>query len=202
MADFKLDKNIFPAEYSNTTIGSDTFGISSLKKQFRDLARPNRFKVIISPPSVFGTTFDYEFVTTMVKKVNMPSLTINEYVYERAGKKLHIPTHVDFSDLSITFFNDVDYRMKNLIYKWQRFAVSNWGDNVVSVPLLSLSGNIEVHQYDGSNNSTSAIIFTNCWPKVMQNTDFGHEMDSQTGEFTVDFVYTEQIIAVGKRGSK
>jgi hypothetical protein len=193
-----LEPNVFPSIYKDKSYAKNSFTLESLKNQFRDLARPNRFKVIIHPPAALKEDFDYEFVTLMVKKVNMPSVTIQEYVYERAGKKLHIPTHVEFADLSITFFNDTNHVMRNLIFKWQRLAVSNWGLNRNALPALALQGKIEVHQYDGSNMSTAAIEFTNCWPKTMQNIDFGHEMDNAVSDFTVDFVYTQQNMGMAE----
>lgn len=189
-----LNSGGYPNPYTNTDYGTDTFGIQSFKKHFRDLARPNRFKVLFRPPSIFATDFSDEFMSSMVKRVNMPAYTVNELLYERAGKKLHIPAHIEFTDLSITFFNDVDQKMKNIIHTWQNMGLSNWEFNTGSIPLLALQGQIEVHQYDGNNQSTGAVVFTNCWPKSMSNIDFGHESDNTVSDFTVDWYYTEQQI--------
>ena len=197
-----LDKYEFPRISKNIDpkFGKDDFSIDSLKKQFEraggDLARHNRFKVIIEPPKVLSKDFPIDFVTNMVKKVNMPQLAVNNFQYERAGKILNIPTHVTFGDLSISFYNDVNHIMRNLMVKWQKQCLSNWTENVTSVPLLSLAGSIKVLQYNADNMYTSFIEMTNCWPKQVSALEFDHHADHSFNDFTVEFEYTEQLFSI------
>lgn len=197
-----LDRYEFPwlVKDVDPAFGSDDFSIDSLKKQFEkaggDLARHNRFKVIITPPEVLSDDYPIEFVTNMVKKVNMPQITVNNYPYERAGKILNIPTHVTFSDLSVSFYNDVNHVMRNLMIKWQKYCLSNWTENITSVPLLSLAGSVKVLQYNSDNMFTSLIEMTNCWPKSVSALEFDHHTDHSFNDFTVEFAYTEQLIAI------
>ncbi len=195
-----LDAKEFPVQFNpiDGAFGEDEFSIETFKKQLErtggDLARQNKFKVSIVPPDVLQDEFQNDFVSAMVKKVNMPQVMVNDFPFERAGKILHIPTHTTFEDLNITFHNDVNHYMRNLMLKWQKICLSNWTDNITSVPILSLSGRIMVLQYNASNQFTSLIEMVNCWPKVVSGVDFGQDSDNTFNDFTVTFTYTEQII--------
>lgn len=182
----------YPIETS-ITMDTDIYTIDSFKSKIRDLVRPNRFVVQFKPPTVISDQINIEFLSKMVKKISIPALNINEYVYKRAGKRLHIPTFTEFSDLSITFHNDIDMNARNDILHWNRTTINNWQENFSPIPLQALDGSITFFQLDGSNQPVNAIKFTNCWPKGLPGIEFGHEMDNQVGDFTVDFTYTEQI---------
>lgn len=184
-------------EYPKTTsvtMDTDIYTIDSFKSQIRDLVRPNRFVVQFAPPSLISEQINADFLSKMVKKISISPLSVNEYVYKRAGKKLHIPTFTDFTDISISFHNDIDMRARNFILLWHRTTINNWEKNYSAIPLIALSGSITFFQLDGGNQPINAIKFTNCWPKTIQGMEFGHEMDNQVGEFSVDFTYTEQEI--------
>lgn len=191
---FLID-NDFPKTKS-VTLSDDVYGIDTFKSKIRDLVRPNRFAVYFEPPSIIAADIDTAYLTTMVKKISVPSLTVNEYVYKRAGKKIHIPLHTEFTDFSITFYNDIDINARNSILYWQRTTINNWEQNYLGVPLIALSGSVIFFQLDGSNTPINSTRFTNCWPKGIQGMEFGHDLDSQIGEFTVDFTYTEQEFTI------
>lgn len=192
--EFLLD-NDFPKTKS-VTLSDDVYGIDAFKSKIRDLVRPNRFAVYFEPPSIIAADIDTAHLTTMVKKISIPSLSVNEYIYKRAGKKLHIPLHTDFADFSITFHNDIDMNARNSILYWHRTTINNWEQNYTAIPLIALDSSIIFYQLDGSNTPINSIRFTNCWPKGIQGMEFGHEMDNQVGEFTVDFTYTEQELTI------
>ena len=156
-----------------------------------DLARPNRFEVVFNALPFF---VDGKKLQLMVKKANFPQIQIQSFPLERAGIKLNIPTHAEFADLSITFFNDSKYEIKKMIHRWQKNYIYNWNDNV-SVPVNSQLGfDIEVWQLNHFFERVSGVKYIYCWPKTISEIAFSHDLDNQTLDFTVDFSYTYQEI--------
>jgi len=188
------NESVWPLPLSSlggATPNEKSFHINHLKTVFRDLARPNKFKVKISPPKELGVwPTDIE---TLVKSASFPSVEIEDYQLERAGKTLHIPTNkVTYGDLSITFWNDVDFNFRSLFGRWQRLALFNWNKDIGSKPSLALSGFVSVIQYDSNSKPVYGVKVDNCWPKTIGEIALAHETVDTAEEFTVTFVFTSQ----------
>lgn len=176
-----------------------SFHIDFLKTKFRDLSRPNQFKVKIKPPSILQKEWSQE-INVLVKSASFPSIEIDEYAIERAGLVLHIPTNkINYGELSITFWNDVDFRIRTLFNRWQRLTVFNWQQDIGSIPLLAMDGEITVYQFDSNHKEVYAIKVDNCWPKTISEIALSHDNDSQVSEFSVSFPYTNQYIYNSKQ---
>lgn len=169
------------------------FHVNHLKNQFRDVARPNLFKVKIVPPLPLIKDWDASKsgLLALAKSANFPQISIKEWTYERAGQKLHIPTNeMDYGDMSITFINDVDFNIRTLFNRWQRLALFNWERNVGAIPLLALSGTVVVYQYDSSLKPVYAIKLINAWPQTISSIELNQESENTPEEFSVEFKFT------------
>lgn len=172
---------------------SRAFHVNYLKNQFRDVARPNLFKVKIVPPKPLLKDWDSKKsgLLALASNAKFPEISIKEWVYERAGQKLHIPTNeMDYGDVSITFINDVDFNIRTLFNRWQRLALFNWERNLGAIPLLALSGEVIIYQYDNDLNPVYAIELINAWPQTISSIDLNQESENTAEEFSVDFKFT------------
>lgn len=190
----------FPSDISNIPNGVNNksdFHVNHLKSTFIDVARPNRFKVKIAPPRALSNDWNNETsrLLALVKTASFPQISIKEYVFERAGQKLYIPSNdVEFGDLSVTFTNDSKFTLRTMFNRWQKLAGYNWTNNVGTIPVLATDGVVTVYQYDWDLNPVYAVKFTNCWPKTISNIELSQESENVAEEFTVEFKYSKQEI--------
>ena len=185
------------SEMPNNIDNQSDFHINSLKNKFKDVARPNLFKVKIIPPAPLMKDWDASKsgLLALAKRTSLPQISIKEWVYERAGQKLHIPTNeVDYGECSITFINDSDFALRTLFNRWQRLTLFNWEKNLGAVPLLALSGEVTIFQYDSQLKPIYAINLTNAWPQTLSNIELNQDSENIAEEFTVDFKFTMQQI--------
>ena len=194
-----LDEYVFPVDLADTggtgvDLNRNTFHVDFLKSKFRDMARPNQFRISIFPPEVLRLDWDNDLMV-LAKSAAFPSIEISDYEYSRAGKVLHIPTNkVNYGDMNITFYNDIDFSIRTMLQQWQRYALLNWNENVGSVPSMALQGLVTIFQFDASHRCTYAVQCDNAWPKMIGDISLSHD-DTDTAEtFNVQFVYTEQEI--------
>lgn len=176
---------------------NSAFHVNNLKNVFRDIARPNLFKVEIIPPKSLIADWDASktALLALAKSATFPQVSIKEWVYERAGQKLHIPTNeVDYGELNITFYNDVDFNIRTLFNKWQSLCVFNYNGNFGAIPNVAIEGRVRVWQFDGAFNQVYMAEFTNAWPQTLSAIDLSQESENSLIDFTVDFKFTMQNI--------
>lgn len=186
---FPYDITQMPSPIDSTS----DFHITSLKNKFKDVARPNLFKVHLVPPTTLLNDWDASKsgLLALAKRANFPQISIKEWTYERAGQKLHIPTNeMDYGDCSVTFYNDSDFNLRTLFNRWQRLALFNWEKNIGSIPLLALSGRVTIYQYDSKLNPVYAINLINAWPQTITSIELNQESENTAQEFSVEFKFT------------
>lgn len=177
--------------------GAEQFHVDYLKTKFADLSRPNLFKIGIHPPDTlkddWGDTANGLLV--LAKKVVIPSITVKEYVYERAGQRIHFPTNtVDFGDVNITFYSDSNYDLRTLFNRWQRFACVNWESNKGSIPEEMKGGTVVIYQYDYNYDPVYAVQLVRAWPQTLSEIELSQDSENSIGEFTVTFKYSYQKV--------
>jgi hypothetical protein len=189
----------FPKDIKEVPNGIDTtteFHVNYLKNQFRDLARPNLFKVMITPPQPLQTEWNAnKGLVTLTKSASFPQISVKEWVYERAGQKLYIPTNeIEYGECTLTFHNDSQFALRTMFMRWQRLAIYNWNHYTGSIPLLALDGSIVIYQYNNALEPIFAVKLNNCWPQTVSAIELSHETENTAEEFTVDFKFTKQEI--------
>ena len=194
-----LDQFLFPrdiADAGGTGIdpNSNPFHVDFLKSKFRDLARPNQFKIKINPPRELSLDWDNDLMV-LARDTSFPSIEISDYEYSRAGKILHIPTNkINYGELTITFYNDVDFSVRTMLQQWQRHTLMNWKDNIGAVPSMALQGFVTIFQFDANHNCTYAVNVNKAWPKSIGAIQLSQNTTDEPETFDVNFVYTEQEI--------
>lgn len=173
---------------------TETFSIDSLKSKFRDYAKPNLFKIKINPPSVIsGEWNDEEGI--LAKAASLPGVDIDNYVLERAGKTINVPSgKIENTPYSITFLNDVDNSLRVMFHRWQQAVIFNWEKSTIGLTKDIMDASVMVTQYDGQHKATYSVKLVNAWPKSISEIQLTQESENQIEEFSVDFVYTELVI--------
>jgi hypothetical protein len=199
-----LDSNQYPVNISENRSGipleDKAFHVDYLKSQLiRDVARPNLFKVNIVPPDIIYKKNEWangsRMISALAKSAVFPQISVREYVLERAGQKLHIPTNeMDYGEVSITFINDADFTLRSIFNNWQRIAIHNWQANVGSVPLLALSSHVSIHQYDSALNEVYSVKLTNAWPQTISSIELSQDSENSIETFSVDFKFTQHSV--------
>lgn len=189
----------FPRDIRNVPNGIDTsteFHVNYLKNQFRDLARPNLFKVRIEPPEPLRDEWaSNNGLVALTKSASFPQISIKEWVYERAGQKLFIPTNeIEYGDCSLTFHNDSQFALRTMFMRWQRLAIYNWNHYTGSIPLLALDGSVTIYQYNNALEPIYAVKLNNCWPQTVSAIELSQDSENTGEEFTVEFKFTKQEI--------
>jgi len=194
------DNGVFPynlQDEPNPIDSSTMFHVNYLKQQFSDLARPNQFKIMIVPPEPLKSDWDMTNGNLMVlaKSTKIPSMTVKDYMYQRAGQKLYIPTgEVEHGDASITFYNDSDFSLRTMFNRWMRLGLHNWEYNIGSIPKLALDGMVMIYHYDYSLKPVYAVKLMNAWPKHVSEIELSQDTENTAEEFTVEFNYSYQEI--------
>ena len=182
-------------EQENPYDSETHFHVNYLKDQFEDIARPNLFKVFIAPPDPLMADWSQANNNLMVlaKSTKIPSMTVKEYVYQRAGQKIHIPTgEVEHGEASITFYNDSNFTLRSMFNRWMRLGLHNWEYNMGSVPLLALSGQVTIYHYDYNLDPVYKVKLMNAWPKSISEIELSQDTENTAEEFTVEFNYSYQ----------
>lgn len=191
-------KTLFPYDLGGSSpYGEGTFHVNYLKNQFKDLARPNQFKVNINPPSPLKQDWNQQNIDLLVlaKSAKIPSMEIKEVIIQRAGQKLFLPSgEVEHGEASITFYNDSDYVLRTIFNRWMRLGLHNWEYNIMSTPNLSLDGEVIVYHYDYKLQPIYAVTLVNAWPKNISEIELSQESGDTPEEFTVTFNYSYQYI--------
>jgi len=185
-----------PIDGNSSGVHKTSFHINHLKNTLiNDIARPNMFKVKIKPPELISKKPEFnraeELITALAKKADFPQISIKEYLLERAGQKLYIPTNeIDYGEVSITFHNDSDFLLRSFFNNWQRLAIHNWQENKGSIPLLALSSHVSIHHFDSNLKEVYNIKLTNAWPQTISAIDLSQDSENQLEEFSVIFKFT------------
>lgn len=188
----------YPMSKEPISINPDTeFHVNHLKSLFSDVARPNLFKIKIIPPNALKGDWDQgkDGLMALAKSTRIPSITVKDWVYERAGQKLFIPTgEIEHGEASITFINDSDFTIRTMFTRWIRSALHNWKLNKGSLPQLALQGQVIIYQYNSELKPTYMIKLINAWPSMISEIELSQESENVAEEFTVGFKYSFQEI--------
>lgn len=192
---------VFPEEVNGNMYNEDVsrgrFHINNLRKQFRDLARPNMFVVRCSMPD--GN--EDQFVTDMVKTASLPSVEIGKITLSRCGTDFHVPGDAKFGDLSVTFWCDADMGIRRWFHDWHIMFTSNYLKHITALPSVAKGGVVYVEQLDANYNITYACKFLNCWPAQIGDIALSHDTENSRSEFQVQFAYSYFEVYQPKKGN-
>jgi hypothetical protein len=156
--------------------------LEQFKSNITDLARPNRFEVAID-----DTEWQAEF-GYLVKACSLPSKEIGEILLNWNGMVYKIPGDITFADFSITFLNDIDFKIKNYFEAW----LSMIGEQVTNTRGVhsDVKCDMTISQLNGLGNVVKTYNMIGCHPKTMDAIDLDHDSTDGVEHLVITFAYS------------
>jgi hypothetical protein len=168
--------------------------VDRLKAGFRDLARPNLFKVDLHGPPVLGTDAIFSL---MCKAASFPGMEVTQIPLPRGGNTVHLPGDTRFEEFTVSFYNDVDFAVRSMFHRWQRLFVSNWVDGFTGIVLENFNSTVGISQFDNNFNVTYYVQLFNAWPSRIGGINLSMEDLDNREDFQVAFSYTYYEVKSG-----
>lgn len=161
--------------------------ISDILSSFTtDLARPNRFEVLIAPPLVFDGA-DINLLAYRCEVAQLPGRHLSTIEQKSYGPFEKFPFHTSYGDIDLTFILDGDMGIKNFFDAWVDY-INPVDNNNVSYK-DSYTTDIVINQYDVSNEKTYSVTLVSAFPMNVNQLDLDWSSDGHH-KLTVTFAYT------------
>jgi len=164
--------------------------ISAFKSSFRtDLARPNRFDIIIPLPVVL---FSAPLVTSRTLSYRCESTTLPGKTFEMHEQKTYGPIEkhphlVSYTDIDVTILMDDDMKQKYAFDSWFNYINSRFDNNYNYKDEYSTI--ITINQYDVANKLSYSVDLYEAFPTSMNQMDLDWSNDG-VHKLSVTFAYT------------
>lgn len=161
----------------------------------RNIARPNLYHVsILAPTGLLSKNPDMNLISMWCSTANTPqvSLLTNDSFYE-AGVRRKFAYDQDYSDLTLTFYVDQDYKIKNFFDEWKYAIVPNnrnfnYSDNYTAESLILTI----INQAD---KDTYKYEFSRIYPKTISPIELSYANGNAISTFSVDFVFEDYFFS-------
>ena len=161
--------------------------ISEFKSAVADVARPNRFWVQITGGTA-ANSWAEQPMAFLAKSASLPSRTIGDIILNWQGMQTKIAGDPTFDDFTMTFLNDMDFKVKSYFEKWME-EISTMESNV-RTSQNTYKAEIIVTQL-GRDASTilKSYKLIGAYPKQMDAVELSMESNDTPEELNVTFGY-------------
>lgn len=154
--------------------------IDNFTGAFADLARPNRFKVIVG---ALGGSLEF-----LCKGASAPAMTVGPMDANYQGRIVKLAGDRTYVDWSITVYGAVDYAIYNSLKNWSN-TINDPSSNRSAGAQSEYKSDATVFQLD----RTDSIVYTwnlkGVWPTEVGQIDFDWATNDTPLEFTVNFAF-------------
>ena len=156
----------------------------------RDVSRETMFYVEIAAPSLIPS--EMNSISMWCDMAHTPQVTISTRDdYIEAGTRRKYAYDQDQSNLTLSFYLDQDYKIKNFFDKWKGLTTSN--NRHFGFPSDYTVDRLNVHAINHGGTSTQCYEYRNVFPKSISGTDLSYVDGNNVAKFSVEFVYEEYI---------
>jgi len=168
--------------------------LAAFKNKISDLARPNRFEVIISPPSIYSEYLnsEYTLLPWLAETAQIPQRMVGEITMKFHGMPLILPGDYAREDLTIGFLNSYGWEGRNFFERWMEFyeqSVNSDNSKTDGVTLVD-DCTITVTQVGRVGDTLASYIFYNVFPKSISAIELNMGTENSVEKFTVVFAYS------------
>lgn len=157
----------------------------------RNVARPNLFHVSVLPPkSMIGANQEIGLISMWCAAASTPqvSLMTNDN-YIEAGTRRKYAYDQDFSDLTLTFYIDQDYKIKKFFDDWKSAVVPNrrnfnYPDDYTAESLI-----LQIINQD--DKDVYKYEYNRVYPKTVSPIELSYSNGNSVSTFYVDFVFED-----------
>lgn len=162
--------------------------INNFIANFKNGARPNRFKVQLAWPALVGTPdVRDEFV---VSAATLPSSTLGIIQIPYMGRQIPVPGDRTFEDWTISILNDKSFSHRNAFERWSNLILSHESNVQGTETYRDLITTLTVFQLDRSEKVLKTYKLYNAWPNTITPIDLGYDQNDTIEQYTVTFSYT------------
>ena len=151
-------------------------------------ARPNQFRVTITPPPGIAIGLDVRRSSFLAKASNLPGQTLGEIPIPFRGRNIYIAGDREFETWSTTFINDTDFMVRNAIERWMN-GINDMVENTgVSSP-AEYQADLFVEQLDRDDTILKTYIMRNAYPLSTPQIEVAADSTNTIEEFEVTWRY-------------
>ena len=151
-------------------------------------ARPNQFRVTITPPSGIATGLYVRNASFLCKASNLPGQTLGEIAVPFRGRNIYIAGDREFETWTATFMNDTDFNIRNAIERWMN-GINDLAENTGVVASGEYQSDLTIEQLDRDDTTLKTYIFRNAYPLTLAQIDVAYETTNAIEEFEVTWRY-------------
>ena len=151
-------------------------------------ARPNQFRVTITPPPGIAIGLDVRRSSFLAKASNLPGQTLGEIPIPFRGRNIYIAGDREFDTWSTIFINDTDFMVRNAIERWMN-GINDMVENTgVSSP-AEYQADLFVEQLDRDDTILKTYIMRNAYPLSTPQIEVAADSTNTIEEFEVTWRY-------------
>lgn len=151
-------------------------------------ARPNQFRVTITPPSGIATGLNVRNASFLCKASNLPGQTLGEIPVPFRGRNIYIAGDREFETWTATFLNDTDFNIRNAIERWMN-GINDLANNTGVIASGDYQSDLTIEQLDRDDTTLKTYIFRNAYPLTLGQIDVAYETTNAIEEFEVTWRY-------------
>jgi len=151
-------------------------------------ARPNQFRVTITPPSGIATGLNVRNASFLAKSSNLPGQTLGEIAVPFRGRNIYVTGDREFETWTTTFINDTDFMIRNAMERWMNGINDTVENTGVSSP-AEYTADLFVEQLDRDDTILKSYIFRNAYPLTTAQIDVAADTTNTIEEFEVTWRY-------------
>jgi len=159
-------------------------------------ARPNQFRVTLTPPSGIVIELDVRRTSFLVKATNLPTQNIGEIPVPFRGRTLYMAgDRAEFDAWTTTIINDTDFMVRNAVERWMN-GINDLAENTGVTDVSDYQTDATVEQLDRDDTVLKTYIFRGLWPQSLGAIELSHETANALEEFEVTWRY-QHFVASG-----
>ena len=151
-------------------------------------ARPNQFRVTITPPSGIATGLDVRNASFLAKSSNLPGQTLGEIAVPFRGRNIYVTGDREFETWTTTFMNDTDFNIRNAIERWMN-GINDLANNTGVINSADYQSDLTIEQLDRDDTTLKTYIFRNAYPLSVSAIEVAYETTNAIEEFEVTWRY-------------
>jgi len=152
-----------------------------------DLARPNRFEVIMNLPGILLAPEDKEVLRYRCETAQLPGRTFDNVEQKTYGPIEKFPNLTTYTDIDLTFILDDTMQTKTMFDTWLNFINPSRTNNLTYKS--DYAADIQIYQYTVTNERAYGVNLIDAYPTSMNQLDLDWSSDGYH-KLTVTFAYT------------
>ena len=152
-------------------------------------ARPNQFRVTITPPSGIAIGLDVRRTSFLCTASTIPEVSIAEIAVAFRGRKIYMAGDRDFPNAwETTFYNDTDFMIRNALERWNN-GMNNMTDNEGLTNPADYQVDAFVDHLDRNGATIKSYTLRGVFPTVIGVTELSYAQADEIETFTVTLGY-------------